>query len=57
MLAKHPLGARLHAGLCLNGSHHQDSQAMEKPGRGTDGPHTLLQAQGQVLGVLLLLLS
>ena len=54
MLAKYPLGARLHAGLSLNHSHRQE---MEKPGWCTDGPHTLLQAQGQVLGALLLLSS
>lgn len=57
MLAKYPVGARLHAGLSLNHSHHQDPQAMEKPGRCTDRPHTLLRAQGQVLGALLLLSS
>lgn len=57
MLARYPLGVRLHAGLSLNHSHRQDSQVMEKPGWCTDGPHTLLQAQGQVLGALLLLSS
>ena len=46
MLAKYPLGARLHVGLSLNHSRHQDSQAMEKPGWCTDRPHTLPRGPG-----------